>query len=241
MAFELLELKSFFDAVRLDVVLHMHKVLFADTAGTRLHEGNDIVDIHDGVDGEAELLCDIFVDRVTIRSFFHAVHHDDGGIHTHVGKALHEGEAFAERLSLCDDILHDDDIFFFLRKIADEDAVFDVVLHFLAIEKEGDVQTVLGQGNGCGNGNGNALICGAVKNGLPSPDLIKITFCVKFTEGCELHTRFDLGGVDGIGRFFAVFFGDIAESQRADVEEKADEFLLIILLDHKGAPFLVNF
>ena len=102
-----------------------------------------------------------------------------------------------------------------------------MILSFLAIEEEGNVQPVPTQGNGGGHGDGNALVGGAIEDGLPLPQLFPVGAGVEFAQSRNFLTGFDLSGVDEIGDFPAGFGGEIAEFQHTGHLQKLNEFSFV--------------
>ena len=140
---------------------------------------DDIVDGNDGVYGEAVFLGDFFHSAHFGLTSFHAVYHDDNAGNLCVFEGLHGSKAFADCGACGDNVLNDDDLFAVLRNETDENAAFAVVLCFLAVEEEGNVDVVLRKRCCCGYGNRNTLVSGAVKNGVfVSADLVEVVIIV---------------------------------------------------------------
>ena len=102
-----------------------------------------------------------------------------------------------------------------------------MILGFLAVEEEGNVQPVPAQGDGGGHGDGNALVGGAVEDGLALPQLFPVGAGVEFAQSRNFLTGFDLPGVDEIGDFPAGFGGEIAEFQHTGLLQKLNEFSFV--------------
>ena len=105
-------------------------------------------------------------------------------------RRLKNRHAFPDGSPGGDDVLHDDHVLTGLGDVAHEHAALAVILGFLAIEEEGNVQPVPTQGDGGGHGDGNALVGGAIEDGLPLPQLFPVGAGVEFAQSRDFLDRF---------------------------------------------------
>ena len=103
---------------------------------------DDIVDGNDGVYGEAVFLGDLFHRAHFGLTSFHAVNHDDNAGNLCALEGLHGSKAFADCGACGDNVFNDDDFFAVLRNEAYEYAAFAMVLCFLTVEEEGNVDVI---------------------------------------------------------------------------------------------------
>ena len=108
------------------------------------------------------------------------------------------------------------------------------------IEEEGHTQPLLGQGHSGGHGNGNALIGGAVEDGLLFAQLVKVGLGVEFAEPCDLLTGLDVTGVDEVGNLPAGLGGEVAEFQHTCPFQKLYKLSFIGFHVHISLIFKCN-
>ena len=102
-----------------------------------------------------------------------------------------------------------------------------MVLGFLTVEEERNVQTFLRQSDSGGNGDGDALISGAIEDGTLIADLFKIGLGIKFAQFSDLLAGLDLACVDKIGDLATALGGEIAKLQNAGALQKFNKFSFI--------------
>ena len=102
-----------------------------------------------------------------------------------------------------------------------------MVLGFLPVEEEGHIQPLLAQGYGGGHGDGNALVGGAIEDGLLIAQLFPVGPGIEFAQGGDLRAGFDLPGVDEIGDLPAGFGGEITEFQHTGLFQKFNKFSFV--------------
>ena len=102
-----------------------------------------------------------------------------------------------------------------------------MILHFLAVEEEGNVQTLLAQRHGRGHSDGDALVGGAIQHGALVADLLHVGAGVELAQLGDLVAGLDVTSVDEIGDLAAGLGGEIAKLQYASIFEELDKLMLV--------------
>ena len=107
-----------------------------------------------------------------------------------------------------------------------------MVLSFLTVEEEGQVQAGLGQCDGNSDSNGNTLVSRSVQNGLlVSTDLVCVCLGVELAQLADLVTGLDLAGVDEVGDAAAGLGDEIAKLQDVGALQEFDKLSLVSFPD----------
>ena len=182
--------------------------------------------------------CDLCHSALFALTLFLAVNHDEGSDDLGAFQMLQDLHALTDSSAGSDHILNDNDLFTCLRNIAHEGTAFTVVLHFLAVEEEGQIQPVLRKGNSSGNGQGNAFVCGAVQNSFLVAQLIGIGLGVEFAHFGDLVAGLDHTGIDEIGDLAAGLCGKVAELQNACTLQELNKLSLVSFHDSVSLFFV---
>ena len=212
------------------IILDPGHILFV--GGILFQVLDDVVNIDDGVDGEAEVAGDLGGSSQLGLALFLAVDHDEAGSDLGALQALQVLHGLTDCGAGGDDVLNDDDLFTSLGLVADENAAFAVVLGFLTVEEEGQVQAFLGQSDGNSDSDGNTLVSGAVQDGLRvCADLVSVSLGIELAQLADLVTGLDLTGVDEVGDAAAGLGDEIAELQDIGALQEFDKFSLVSVPD----------
>ena len=103
-----------------------------------------------------------------------------------------------------------------------------MVLDFLAVKEERNIQTFLGKCYGCGDCNGNALVCRTKENTALLANLFEVALCIEFAELCDLVAGLDVACIDEVRKLATALCGEIAELQNAGTFQKLNKLSLVL-------------
>ena len=134
---------------------------------------------------------------------------------------------FADSRACGDNVLDNYDFLTCGGNVAYEYAALAVVLSFLSVEEEGNVEVAFGKSDCRGNRERDALVCGTVENRLLCAELLEVSLSVEFAELCNVLARLYHTCVNEIGNLSAALCGEVAKLKDSCALKELYKFSLI--------------